>query len=198
VTNGSVERHLEVGDARLRVIVEGAIVATERSGAEHALDWAEADIASKARVVDRDVVVESLYVHTDEHERTSAVWHALLELYHEEVGLRLDQRHRRGGAPEGPPAMGEHRRTRDILDGKARDDVPKERVGEEAEAVEDACGAGDGFAEARRVPGRVVGLGASSCGAWTRFVGGDGLPDVELLQGADAKLLNGISQLPQR
>jgi hypothetical protein len=73
VTNGSVERHLEVGDARLWVVVEGAVVATERSGMEHALDGAETDIASKARVIGHDVVVESLYVHTDEHERTSAM-----------------------------------------------------------------------------------------------------------------------------
>jgi hypothetical protein len=66
--------------------------------------------------------------------------------------------------------MGEHRRMRGILDGKARDNVPV-----------DTCGAGDGFAEARRVPGGVVGIGAGSCGARTRFVSGDGLLDVELL-----------------
>lgn len=40
--DGSVERRVEVGDAGLWVIVEGAVVATEWGVAEHALDGAEA------------------------------------------------------------------------------------------------------------------------------------------------------------
>jgi hypothetical protein len=62
----------------------------------------------------------------------------LLELHLEEDGLRLHlhQRHGWGGAPERPPAAGEHRRASSILDGEAGDDVADERVGKEAEAVD--------------------------------------------------------------
>jgi len=65
-TDGSVERRVEVGDAGLRVVVEGAIVATEWGGTEHTHDGAEADTVEKAGVIGREVIVEPLYVHADE------------------------------------------------------------------------------------------------------------------------------------
>jgi hypothetical protein len=65
-TDGSVERRVEVGEAGVRVIVEGAVVATEPCGTKRALDGAEADAAEKVGVVSREVVVEPQYVHTDE------------------------------------------------------------------------------------------------------------------------------------
>jgi hypothetical protein len=71
-TNGSVERCVEVGEAGLRVVVEGAVVATEPCGAERALDGAEADVAKKVGVVSREVVAEPLYVHTDEDAAAGA------------------------------------------------------------------------------------------------------------------------------
>jgi hypothetical protein len=66
--------------------------------------------------------MEPLYVHADEHELAAIV-------------PRIEVCHKWGGAPERPPAAGEHRRARDILDGKAGDDVAEERVRKEAEAV---------------------------------------------------------------
>jgi len=56
-TDGSVERRDEVGDAGLRVVVEGAVVTTEWGGAEHALDGAEANATEKAWVVGRGEAV---------------------------------------------------------------------------------------------------------------------------------------------
>jgi hypothetical protein len=86
------------------------------------LTWPEADTAEKARVVRREVIMEPLYVHADEHELAATVPH-------------IEVRHKWGGAPERPPAAGEHRRACDILDGKAGDNVAKERVEKEAEVV---------------------------------------------------------------
>ena len=44
--------------------------------------------------------------------------------------------HERGSAPDGPPAAGEHRRARGVLDGETGDDVAEEHIGKEAEAVD--------------------------------------------------------------
>jgi hypothetical protein len=52
--------------------------------------------------------------------------------------------------------------------------------------------------EARRGPGEVIGLGASHRGVRTGLVDGDGVPNVELLEGTNAELLDGIPRLPQR
>jgi hypothetical protein len=67
----SVDWRVEVGEAGLRVIVEGAVVASERGGAEHVLDGTEAEGEANATqevgVVWREAVVVPLHVRADEH-----------------------------------------------------------------------------------------------------------------------------------
>jgi hypothetical protein len=59
-TDGSVEWHVDVGDIRLWVVIEGAIVATEWEFVEHALDRDEDAGGAVGVWVVRSVVVSVL------------------------------------------------------------------------------------------------------------------------------------------